>query len=177
MGGLIAFLAGPIGRWLLIALLMVSAAGAAALKMHQHDRIAYDDLADKFSRFRGGVEAAGRAQEKASAAKKAADEQTTKEVNDAYHRTIAALNDRIAGLRLANRAGDPGGGLVSPATADADGSGLACYDRAEFVGAAGALAAGLRRIADQGTAAVTDLNAAKDWALRLQLTQVLKDPP
>ena len=104
--------------------------------------------------------AIGVAQE-ARAKRIAEQDKTRKEKADAENTiTRARLDDALRKLRD-NR---PGGSFVPPAPAGAGRPDLACYDRAEFVGAVGKFVEGLRGLADEGSKAAVDLNTAKKWA-------------
>jgi hypothetical protein len=148
-----------------VALVLVAAAAAGAFKMHEHDQIAYNALADEFSRFKGGLEALGLAAEKR--AKEQADrDKADKENTDAENKAARARDaDTIARLRSDAAARDSRGGSVSPAPGGSKcPDGQTCFDRAEYQRALGEFDSEARRGADEGTSVTTDLDSAKTWA-------------
>ena len=94
-------------RWGVICLLLAVVAGAAALKMHQHDQTKYDALADDFAKFRGGVAALGEQAEKAAKTRELEDLATKKRADDENAKTkrdLDGLYDAYRSLRT-QRAG------------------------------------------------------------------------
>ena len=114
----------------------------------------------EFAEFKGGVEAIGKAAEKA-AKDKAMQDKLFKEKADAQNTSaLASLRATVKRLRDAS----PSGSFVPPAPAGASRPDLACYSRPEYLGATGNLVEGLRRLADEGAEAAVGLNTAKEWA-------------
>lgn len=156
-------------RWAVVALVLAAAGAAGAYKMHQHDQIAYDRLADEFSQFKGGLAALGLEAEKrakAQADKDKADKEKTDDENKAARARDAAT---IARLRSDAAARDSRGGSVSPAPGGSKcPDGQTCFDRAEYQRALGEFDSEARRGADEGTSVTTDLDSAKRWAQKKQ---------
>ena len=154
-------------RWGVICLLLAVVAGAAALKMHQHDQIKYDALADDFAKFRSGVAALGEQAEKAAKTRELEDLATKKRADDENAKTkrdLAGVYDAYRSLR-AQRAG---GSLLPTAPAGAASADRACFDRAALdrglANADGLLQEGAIGILQRGDQAIVDLNTAKGWA-------------
>jgi hypothetical protein len=85
-----------------------------------------------------------------------------KERSDAEHKVaVAGFVDRIARLR---HMADAGGGFVPAAPAGSSRPDLICIDRAEYIRADGEFTAEARGLADEGSKATIDLDAAKKWA-------------
>jgi len=130
-----------------------------ALKMHQHDARAYDELADQFSTFKGGVAALGE-QAKKDAAAKAVKDKANKEKADAENkRTTDALRADVE--RLRDERDRARGSFVPAAPAGARRPDLACFDRAELESAIRGLVTDVRSLVDEGSQATVDLNTAK----------------
>ena len=114
----------------------------------------------EYAKFVGGVEALGKAAEK-SAKDQAMRDKLFKENADAENkRTTDTLRATVKRLRDAN----PGRSILPPAPSGASRPDLACYARPEYLGATGNFIEGLRKLADEGTAATVDLDTAKGWA-------------
>ena len=114
----------------------------------------------EFAEFKGGVEALGRAAEKA-ALDQAMRDKLFKENADAENaRLTVALNARTKQLRDARA----GSGFVPAAPAGAASPGTASFDRAELERAVRALDSAVQGLVDEGSKATVDLNTAKAWA-------------
>ena len=109
-------------------------------------------------------DAANRAAEAQARAKEAADK-LKKDTADAENKAaVATLNATVAKLR---RDADARRAAFLPSSATAPGNpDTACFDRPLYLGAYGSLTEGLRRLSDEGSQAVTDLNTAKAWATK-----------
>ena len=114
----------------------------------------------EYAKFVGGVEAIGKAADKAAKDKEAMDRILKEQADAENARTTASLRATVKRLRDTR----PSGGFVPPAPAGASRPDLACYSRAEYLGATGNLVEGLRRLADEGSEAAVGLNTAKEWA-------------
>ena len=114
----------------------------------------------EFATFVGGVDALGKAAEKASQDKAMRDKLFKENADAENTRTVAALRATVKRLRDAS----PSGSFVPAAPAGASRPDLACFDRAEYQRADGGFTEGARGLADEGTAATVNLNTAKDWA-------------
>lgn len=164
MTAVIAFLTGPLGRWLAIALLVLSAAGFGAAKMHAHDQKKLDALTAEHNRFVGGVAAVGEAARQ-RAARQAETDRKAKERADEENR-LARTRERAALERLRALATerDSRGGSMSAAPAGSRcPDGLVCFDRAEYQRALGDFDREARRLADEGTSLGIDLETAARW--------------
>lgn len=109
--------------------------------------------------FVAQVAAQGKAAEEAAAKQKLHDMKNKERTDEEYNRRVAEFTRTIAGLR--QRAP---GSFVPAAPAGASRPELACYDRAELVGAVGKFVAGARAIADEGTKESLMMDAARAWA-------------
>jgi hypothetical protein len=154
-------------RWGVICLFLAGVAGAAALKMHQHDQIRYDALADDFAKFRSSVAALGEQAEKAARTRELEDLATKKRADDENAKTkrdLAGVYDAYRSLR-AQRAG---GSLLPTATTGSSSPERACFDRAALdrglADADAILQEGAIGILQRGDQAIVDLNTAKRWA-------------
>lgn len=114
----------------------------------------------EFAEFKGGVEALGRAAEKAAQDKAMQDKLFKEKVDAENVRLTAALNARTKQLRDARA----GGGIVPAAPAGASRPDLAAFDRAELERAVRALDSGVQGLVDEGSQATVELNTAKAWA-------------
>jgi len=92
------------------------------------------------------------------AAKEKADADTQRNL-DQLHRTVARLRNERA------RASS-----VPPAPATTSRPDLACFDRAEFVGAMGNFEAGVEGLVTAGAESAIELEAAKAWAAAIART-------
>ena len=86
-----------------------------------------------------------------------------------------ALKDRAALERTVKRLRDERAraSSVPAAPADSDRPDLACFDRAELARTVGNLEAGVEGLLAEGSAASSDLDVARDWALKLKFSQEL----
>ena len=109
-------------------------------------------------------DAANRAAEAQARAKEAADKQDKEKADAQNKAAVATLNATVAKLR---RDADARRAAFLPSSATAPGNpDTACFDRPLYLGAYGSLNEGLRRLSDEGSQAVTDLNTAKAWATK-----------
>ena len=148
-------------KGLLAVLVLAAVAGFAAYKMHQHDQIAYDKLMAEYNTFKGGVAALGE-KAKTDAAKQALHDLKNKERADNENKRTTTAN-AVAIARLRRELDAARGSYVPPAPAGTEHPELACFDRDALGSAIRGLVAEVRRLVDEGTAAVTDLNTAKIW--------------
>jgi hypothetical protein len=158
-------LAGPLGRWLAVLVLVAAAAAFGAAKMHAHDQIELDRVTAAYNRFVGGVAATGEAARK-RAAEEAGKAKERKEQADAENRR-SHDRDRavIERLRADAAARDSRGGSVSAAPAGSRcPDGQTCFDTAEYQRALGEFDRRARQLADEGTSVATDLDTAARWA-------------
>lgn len=142
--------------------------GSAYLDRHFFTGPKYEKLAAEHNQFKGGVEAAGRAQNFASAAAELAAIKRKERADESHAKKSAADRSTIAALRLrldAER--DSRGGFVPAAPAGSEcPDGYACFDRAELGVALRRFIDGLRGLADEGAEVERALNTAKEWAQR-----------
>lgn len=161
----LAIFAGPyatLAKWGVIVTLALACMAFGAVKMHQHDEVAYDALDLQFSTFKGETQRLG-AQAKAEAEAKAAADKRNKDQTDAENKRVTdALLADIKRLRNARA----GGSFVPAAPASASRPDLACFDRAELERSIRAFDTGLQGLVDEGSKATVDLNSAKVWAQR-----------
>lgn len=154
-----------IARFVALGLLCASLIGFGAFKMHAHDKIKYDELKQEYANFKGGVEALGRAAEKQTAARIAADK-LNKETTDANHaKTLAAL--RADNQRLLNARSSRSILPASTATAGSVEASTIRFDRGLLDDAIRRLDAGVSGIAEQGDEARLSLNVARQWSLKM----------
>lgn len=152
-------------RWLAYALALAGAAGWGAWKMHEHDAVAYNALTAEYSRFKGGVETAGRIAKEQAAAKEKADKEAKGKADEENRSALAAANDRIAKLRAAAKRNDSRGGSLSAAPAGSVcPQGQTCFDTALYSRAIGDYDERARRLADECTKVMIDFNTALEWA-------------
>lgn len=127
------------------------------------DQVKYDKLKAEYTGFVADVKAKGEVAQKIADKQKAAGI-AAKERTDAENKTsivaLAADNERL-------RRAYPRGSTVPPAPAASKRSDLACFDRTELGAATDGLLAELQGQAGEGAAATVDLNAAKNWAKKL----------
>lgn len=149
-------------RWAVLAAALIAAAAFGAVKMHQHDQKAYDELAGQYATFKAEVAAAGQAQEKRAAAIAAHDGLLKEEANEENRTALAAMRADVKRLR---RERDSARSSILPAAPAGTGRpDLACFDRGALESALRALVADVRGFVDEGAEAVVDLNSAKLWA-------------
>lgn len=116
-----------------------------------------------YDSFTAQVKVEGEKAQKAADAKAAADRKS-KEKADAENAAARLADQRtIAELRR-QRDADRNRNFLPPSTPGAGSAEKTCFPRADYLGAYGILVKGLRGLADESTAAVTDLNSAKQWA-------------
>ena len=114
----------------------------------------------EYAKFVGGVEALGKAAQKAAQDKAAMDKIFKEKVDAENEAAIAGLNATIKRLRDSR----PSRSFVPAAAPSSSRPDLACYDRAEYERETGNLVESLRGLADEGSKAAIDLNTAKAWA-------------
>lgn len=140
--------------------------GSAYLDRHFFTGPKYEKLAAEYNQFKGGVEAAGRAQNFASAAAELAAIKRKERADESHAKKSAADRSTIAALRLrldAER--DSRGGFVPAAPAGSVcPDGLVCFSRPEFERANGELLERVRSVADEGAAVTRSMDAAAEWA-------------
>ena len=146
--------------WIMVAMGTVVAMLMLAVTI-QTKRL--DGCQIKHAEFVAGVKVLGDAA-RAKAIADAKRDLLRKERSDAEN--TAALDAHAADLKRMRDA-NPGGLRVPAAPAGSSRPDLACYSRAELGRAAGALAKGVRDLADEGDSAVINLNGAKKWATEL----------
>jgi len=159
---IVEFFAGPLGRWAIIGLLMLGAAAFGAAKMHEHDAVAYDELDREHAQYVAQTEAAGAQYEKERLEREAREKREKEKADAERTRSRTALDLALAELR---RHADYGGGSAGanpPASKCPDG--LTCFDRAEYQRALREFDSAARRLVDEGSKVVVDLNNAKNWA-------------
>jgi hypothetical protein len=136
--------------------------GFGAFKMHEHDQKAYNELAREFGEFKGKVAALGEKAKADALAQQAADKKRKEDADAQNARTHADDQRTIASLRNER---DRARGRLLPSTGPiASGADVTCFDRPIVERAYGELVTALRGLADEGAAAVIDLNTAKRWA-------------
>lgn len=128
------------------------------------NRHQFNAVTDAFQEYRVGVEVAGRAAKAAAEARTAYDVSVKGKTDADYQKNVAGLNARIAGLRNASTST----GVVPAAPASTVRPDLACFDRAELIGAVGNFVVGIRAVTDEGAAATLALDSAKSWGLMLE---------
>lgn len=143
--------------WLVVALLLFCAGFA-----YDHVRY-YEPLVAEHNRFKGSVEAAGRAQRDAAIVQAAKAIKQKEQADEDYKRRAAADRRTIDGLRKQlDAARDSRGGVVPASPAgSACPDGLVCFDRAEFERAHGVLLERVRGVADEGSAVTRTLDTVK----------------
>jgi hypothetical protein len=163
----LALFSGPyaiLARLGVVTLVFLSAMAYGAWKMHAHDSIKYESLKYEYNTFKAEVGTLGRVAQAAADQKKASDLAKKKEIDDAHAKAVAALAATVSGLRRANDARSRELPAPTPSSSRPD---LLCLDRAEYQRAYGELfeqfQAGIRRLADEGTASTLSLDAAKKW--------------
>lgn len=140
-------------RWVLLAALI--ATNALTFKLWQG---AVDDLTE----FKAQVAALGE-QAKKDKERKEAEDKLLKEKTDANHkRAVAALRADIARLR------DSGSGGLSAPAPSAGSPERTCFDPAKLDSAVRSFGQGVLGIVEDGSQAVIDLDAVKNWAQNLR---------
>ncbi|HEX8106694.1 MAG TPA: hypothetical protein VF516_03150 [Kofleriaceae bacterium] len=142
-------------RWIAIAGVGLACAAYGAFKMHEHDQIAYNELAQQFGEFKGAVKATGEKAEKDRLAKEAADKENKEKADAKNAADLAALSGMLDRARRRP--------VSAPAACPADPSGADRF-RAESERAYRDLVEGLRGEGERGSKAVIGLNTAKRWA-------------
>ena len=110
--------------------------------------------------YQNAVRVVGEAQEERTKVRIESDKRKKQEA-DRGHETERT---RLAGVIAKLRQSRPSSSFVPPAPSGASRPDLACYARAEYLGATGNLVEGLRRLADEGTEAAVGLDVARRWA-------------
>jgi hypothetical protein len=124
----------------------------------QHDRAIKAET--QFKNYRDDVVAAGKRAEREADEQRDRDKKRQERANEANERNTAALNRELIRLR-ANNATQM---LLPPAPAGSSRPDLACFDRAEFIGAARKRGDRVLEIVGAGAKATVDLDDAKTWA-------------
>lgn len=114
----------------------------------------------EFAEFRGGVEALGKAAEKAAKDKEAMDKILKEKADAANKSNTDTLRATVKRLRDAR----PGGGGLSSPTPTATSPDRTCFDPGKLAGALRSLDQGVLGIVESGSKAVIDLDTAKAWA-------------
>lgn len=150
-----------LARSILVAVVLM--AGGSAIDRYFFTSPEYKALAAEHNRFKGSVEAAGRAQRDAAIVQAAEAIKQKEQADEDYKRRAAADRRTIDGLRKQlDAARDSRGGVVPPSPAgSACPDGLVCFDRAEFERAHGILLERVRGVADEGSAVTRTLDTVK----------------
>ena len=119
-----------------------------------------DSCKEAHAVFVATTKALGDAQNERAKAQELADRQRKESADAQAKRTLDSLRATVAKLR-AERAG---GSFVPAAASGAASPARACFDRAELERALGDLDKGAQGLVDEGSEAVSGLNAAKAWA-------------
>lgn len=148
-----------LSNWKLVAVgVLVAILGAYGVTMRTQRDIARAEYSD----FRREIAVAAQAAAEQALKRTIADEKRKEESDAAHAKTVATLTDSIGRLRLERD--DARSRFLPPTAAAPDRPDLACFDRAEYLGAYRDLVSEVRGPADEGTAATVDLDAAKGWA-------------
>jgi len=151
------FITLPLAAWGAIAAAVVIGGLLLALKV-QSSRL--EAVKQEYAAFQAQVKANGDA-----AAKEAKRiEAENKAKKDKIDNENIKLRADVAALNRKLRDKHPAGSGLPEAPANSSRPELACFDRAAFRGAYGALVTELRTIADQCSADAVDLNSARAWA-------------
>lgn len=153
--------------WVLLALLS-ALVGAFMFGVHLE--------AGRFEAFKQTVAAVGKAQEVQSAQRTKDRKAITTGVDNVHQLETSKLRATVLALDRKLRT-DPGGSVLPPRQQPVPTSGpdLACFDRAELDAALRRFAADTAGLVGEGSAAVLDLNTAKNWAgQQLKLSTDLK---
>lgn len=118
------------------------------------------DEKEDFDAYKATVAAAGKAQEERTKVRIAEDKKAKEKADAEHDKVLAALNARIASLRA--RRTDSG--FMPPATPGTASPDVATFNRSELERALRTLDSEVQGIADEGSKAVIDLDAAKAWA-------------
>lgn len=156
---------GPYGwlvKWGLILSMVVAGMGYGAVKMHAHDKIAYDKLNSQFVTFKTQVQANGRIAQDHAKAVDAANAKLIKDNDEKNLRQHNADINTIVRLRRDRDSASSGG--VPKAPPNSPRPDLICFDREAYKSAYGELVAEVRGLADEGTANTIDLDSAKEAA-------------
>lgn len=135
--------------------------GLGKLYLDKRDELAAEKQA--FVSFRAQVKVIGDAAQKKADATKAADEKRRKDADDENSAAVARLNADLAKLR-ANPNRSRGGSVPAAPSGSKCPPEQTCFDRAEYQRAVGDFDSGARRLADEGSAVVVDMNTSLKWA-------------
>lgn len=148
------------GRIAAIAAVLLAAMAFGAVKMHQHDQKAYDELKQQFEDFKDKVRVDGIAAKAAAKAQVESDQKRKENADEENSAALATLAGTIAKLRA-----DSGRRPVPATPSCPEHPDAAARYRAEFERAYRDLAAGLRAEAQQRCdPTIAGLNTAKRWA-------------
>jgi hypothetical protein len=156
---LLTLFSGPyalLARWAILALACAALFGYGYVKGHHSAEL-------DFERFKAKQEALAAEQQAHTDKRIAADIANKQETDHAHEVTISNLRDLAKRVRV----NKPNPLELPAAAANTQRPELACFDRAEFDRASGILAGRIRDLAAEGSEATVDLNAAKQWALKL----------
>jgi hypothetical protein len=155
MPAFLAFIPAWAWRWIAIAGVGLACMAYGAFKMHQHDQVAYDELAQQFGQFKGQVAALGAQAEKDRIATEAKDKKRKENADAKNTADLAAL----AGLLHDARSRPVSAPAACPSSPDG-----ALRFRAESERAYRDLVEGLRGEGERSSKAVIGLNTGKRWA-------------
>ena len=124
-----------------------------------YTKIHHDGYAQGTAEIQTKWDAANRAAEAQARAKEAADKQAKEKADAAHQVAVDRLNASIAKLR--RDADSRIANFLPPAAAPSGSPDTACFSRPVYLGAYGSLVEGLRGLANEGTAAVADLDDLK----------------
>ncbi len=140
----------------------VSALGVMTkLYLGKRDELAAEKQA--FVSFRAQAKVIGDDAKKKAEETKAADEKRKKDADDEHAKAIAALSADLARLR-ANPNRSRGGSVPPAPSGSRCPPDQTCFDRAEYQRTVGDFDTGTRRLADEGSAVVVDMNTSLKWA-------------
>ena len=143
--------------WLAVGAAVLIAGLGIAVKV-QTSRL--DAVKTEYATFKAEVKATGEAAQKVADAQKAADK-AKKENTDAKHKkTVADLADTVKRLHDERANTD----IVPPAAPGSRSPEVAAFDRTQLNGALSSFVEGAANLVTEGSQAVIDLNAAKEWA-------------
>lgn len=135
-------------------------AGLGATVWYQAGQLREERAA--FAKFKGSVEALGRAQEIAAAKTNLDNLKNKERADEEYRRRIDALGGALGRMRAERDRAR--GSFVPEAAPGAGGAAGACFDPALLERAIGELVGRVRGLAAEGDKAVIGLDVAKEWA-------------
>jgi hypothetical protein len=151
-------------RLAIVLAILLAFMAAGAVLMHNHDRKHYEPIIKAHEAYRAGQLALAENAKRANAVIALDNMKRKERADEESDRRTGIHNGVVAGLRRELDQRNAGGSALPPVSADAKSPGDATFDRAELERALRDRRAAIRRLVDEGSQAVIDLDVAKLWA-------------